>query len=69
MKGLPDDRQIMTGSPGFHPEDTGCIIGREGNNIKALRNLVASYAIVNDDKRKIFVEVDSNEDIQLSDSY
>jgi len=52
-----------------HPEDTGCIIGREGNNIKALRNLVASYAIVNDDKRKIFVEVDSNEDIQPSDSY
>jgi predicted RNA-binding protein YlqC (UPF0109 family) len=42
-----------------NPEDTGSVIGKEGKNIRALRNILASYALVNDDKRSIFIEVDS----------
>lgn len=39
--------------------DTGTVIGKQGRNIKAIRNLLASYALVNDDKRKIFIEAKS----------
>ena len=52
-----------------NPEDTGCIIGREGKNIRALRNILASYALVNDDKRKIFIEVDSDNREEVDSGY
>lgn len=44
------------------PIDAGCIIGKDGKNIKALRNILASYSLVKDDRRKIVVNVDTGDD-------
>jgi predicted RNA-binding protein YlqC (UPF0109 family) len=49
-----------------NPKDMGSIIGKEGKNIKAIRSLLASYALVNDDKRKIFIEVDCDDTDNVS---